>query len=111
MHGGKRAGAGRKPVNVDLVELEKLCGLQCTDEDLAGFLGVSVRTIERRCRRDATDAEAVSRLLRQCQPFLMVTDPPYGMELDSEWRDRAGLNGCGSAEPSDSIVHSKGDRL
>jgi hypothetical protein len=23
----------------------------------------------------------------------MVTDPPYGIELDSEWRDRAGLNG------------------
>ena len=30
----------------------------------------------------------------------MVTDPPYGIELDSEWRDRAGLNGCGPAEPS-----------
>jgi hypothetical protein len=23
----------------------------------------------------------------------MITDPPYGIELDSEWRDRAGLNG------------------
>ena len=34
------------------------------------------------------------------QPFLMVTDPPYGIELDSEWRDRAGLNGCGPAEAS-----------
>jgi len=30
----------------------------------------------------------------------MVTDPPYGIELDSEWRDRAGLNGRGPAEPS-----------
>ena len=30
----------------------------------------------------------------------MVSDPPYGIELDSEWRDRAGLNGCGRAEPS-----------
>jgi len=29
-----------------------------------------------------------------------VTDPPYGIELDSEWRDRAGLNGCGPAEAS-----------
>jgi hypothetical protein len=28
----------------------------------------------------------------------MVTDPPYGIGLDSEWRDRAGLNGCGPAE-------------
>jgi hypothetical protein len=30
----------------------------------------------------------------------MVTDPPYGIELDSEWRDRAGLNRKGPAEPS-----------
>jgi DNA modification methylase len=49
---------------------------------------------------DATSAEAVARLLAERKPRLMVTDPPYGIELDSEWRDRAGLNGCGPAEPS-----------
>jgi len=49
---------------------------------------------------DATDAEAVSRLLGKRKPFLMVVDAPYGIELDSEWRDRAGLNKRGRAEPS-----------
>jgi len=49
---------------------------------------------------DATSAEAVAELLADRKPRLMVTDPPYGIELDSEWRDRAGLNGCGPAEPS-----------
>ena len=49
---------------------------------------------------DATKPDAVARLLGDRKPFLMVTDPPYGIELDSEWRDRAGLNGCGSAEAS-----------
>jgi len=49
---------------------------------------------------DATNAEAVARLLEDRKPLLMVTDPPYGIELDSEWRDRAGLNRCGPAEPS-----------
>jgi DNA modification methylase len=49
---------------------------------------------------DATDAGAVCRLLGEREPFLMVTDPPYGIELDSEWRDRAGLNKRGSAESS-----------
>jgi DNA modification methylase len=49
---------------------------------------------------DATSPEAVARLLGDWKPLLMVTDPPYGIELDSEWRDRAGLNGCGPAEPS-----------
>jgi DNA modification methylase len=49
---------------------------------------------------DATKPEAVARLLGDRKPFLMITDPPYGIELDSEWRDRAGLNGCGPAEAS-----------
>ena len=49
---------------------------------------------------DATSPEAVSRLLGERKPILMVCDPPYGIELDSEWRDRAGLNGCGPAEAS-----------
>jgi DNA modification methylase len=41
---------------------------------------------------DATSPEAVAQLLGERRPHLMVTDPPYGIELDSEWRDRAGLN-------------------
>ena len=38
----------RPRVNIDLGELEKLCVLQCTDQEIAGFFGVSTRTIERR---------------------------------------------------------------
>lgn len=49
---------------------------------------------------DGTQPEVVARLLNGAKPLLLVTDPPYGIELDSEWRDRAGLNGCGAAEPS-----------
>lgn len=49
---------------------------------------------------DSTDPRAVARLLGERKPILMVTDPPYGIELDSEWRDRAGLNACGAAESS-----------
>jgi DNA modification methylase len=57
--------------------------------------------------RDSTNPESVARLLGDSKPFLMVTDPPYGIELDSEWRDRAGLNGCGAAEPS-YLKHTEG---
>ena len=46
MQGGRRAGAGRKPVEIDLVELEKLCSLQCTHEEIAAWFNCSVRTIE-----------------------------------------------------------------
>ena len=38
---------------------------------------------------DATAADDVSRLLGTAAPLLMVTDPPYGVEYDPEWR--AGL--------------------
>lgn len=41
---------------------------------------------------DSTQPTVVARLLGKRKPILMVTDPPYGIELDSEWRDRAGFN-------------------
>ena len=49
---------------------------------------------------DCTQADVVAKVLGTAKPHLMATDPPYGISLDSEWRDRAGLNGCGPAEPS-----------
>jgi ParB-like nuclease domain len=49
---------------------------------------------------DSTSPKDVARLLADRKPSLMVTDPPYGIELDIEWRDRAGLNSCGPAETS-----------
>ncbi|MGA2149012.1 MAG: hypothetical protein ABSH49_29060 [Bryobacteraceae bacterium] len=42
---------GRKPVQIDLVELEKLCALHCTDQEIADWFGVSTRTIESRRKR------------------------------------------------------------
>jgi DNA modification methylase len=47
---------------------------------------------------DATSRDAVGRLLGSNKPLVMVTDPPYGVELDSEWRDRAGINKRGPVE-------------
>jgi hypothetical protein len=38
----------RPEAKIDSVELDKLCGMQCTDEEIAAFFGVSTRTIERR---------------------------------------------------------------
>ena len=41
---------------------------------------------------DSTDAEIVRSLLGDVVPTLMVTDPPYGVNYDPEWRVKAGLN-------------------
>jgi hypothetical protein len=38
----------RPKVKIDLTEVEKLYGMQCTDEEVAAFISVSTRTIERR---------------------------------------------------------------
>ena len=39
---------------------------------------------------DSTNAEHVSRLLDGSNPILMVTDPPYGVNYEPEWREVAG---------------------
>lgn len=38
---------------------------------------------------DCTEREAVSALLCGVKPGLMVTDPPYGVEYDADWRNHA----------------------
>ena len=38
----------RPEAKIDMAELEKLCGMQCTDEEIAAFFGISKRTIVRR---------------------------------------------------------------
>ncbi len=40
---------------------------------------------------DSTDPATVERALAGVRPHLMVTDPPYGVEYDPAWRNRAGL--------------------
>jgi DNA modification methylase len=38
---------------------------------------------------DSTDSATVARLLGDVKPHLMVTDPPYGVEYDADWRNHA----------------------
>ena len=60
MSGGVRAGAGRKAAQIDPIELEKLCTLQCSDEEIAAWFGVSVRTVQNR-RKQPKFAEVMLR--------------------------------------------------
>jgi hypothetical protein len=50
---------GRK-FDIDPEELERLCQMQATDEEIADFYGISTRTLERR-RQEPVFAEAMQR--------------------------------------------------
>jgi len=42
---------------------------------------------------DSTASDATKRLFSgQKPPFIMATDPPYGVDLKPEWREQVGLN-------------------
>lgn len=45
---GKRGKVARPKEKIDTAEVEKLYGMQCTDEEVAAWFDVSARTIERR---------------------------------------------------------------
>jgi DNA modification methylase len=51
---------------------------------------------------DAVSAGAVAVLFGSSQPVLMITDPPYGVDYDPGWRERAGL---GSARQTGTIAN------
>jgi DNA modification methylase len=44
---------------------------------------------------DCTDAATVAQVLQGEVPLLMVTDPPYGIEHDTSWREQAGISTMG----------------
>lgn len=46
------ATTGRKRIQIDAEEFKKLCDIQCTLEEIAGFFDCSADTIERWCKRE-----------------------------------------------------------
>src|SRR5207302_4455553 len=63
---------------------------------------------------DSTEENAVSRLLSGAVPVLMVTDPPYGVSYDPEWRvevDGGGRHAVGKVANDDRVDWTPALRL
>ena len=43
---------GRPPIEIDKDQFEKLCGIQCTEEEISGWFKCSVDTLNRWCKKD-----------------------------------------------------------
>lgn len=63
----------------------------CKDEDAITKLGDIYELNEHRiiCG-DSTLPDVVDKVLNGNEPILMVTDPPYGVEYDPDWRGKSG---------------------
>lgn len=49
---------GRPPIEINKKNFESLCGLQCTEEDIADFFECSIDTIERWCKKTYSETFA-----------------------------------------------------
>ncbi len=92
------AKTGRPKKEIDIQTFEKLCGLQCTKEEIASFLNCSADTIERFCKRVYGDTFAVvfSRKreigkisLRRTQWKLAEKSPTMAIFLGKQYLDQS----------------------
>ncbi len=84
----------RKRIEIDQSQFEKLCKMQCTEEEIAGWFDCSVDTIERWCKRTygkrfaevfAQKREGGKASLRATQFKLAQKSPAMAIFLGKNW--------------------------
>ena len=80
--------AGRPKKEIDYISVEKLANIQCTQEEIANFLGLSVRTLQRdeefcRIYKKGQDNGKIS--LRRIQYKLAEKNPTMAIWLGKQY--------------------------
>lgn len=84
----------RKRIDIDQSQFEKLCKMQCTEEEIAGWFDCSVDTIERWCKRTynrrfaevfAQKRQGGKASLRATQFKLAQKSPAMAIFLGKNW--------------------------
>lgn len=100
----------RPKIDIDIKQFEKLCGLQCTLKEIAGYFSCSEDTIERWCQREykANFAEVFRQKrvtglisLRRSQFRLAEANPSLSIWLGKQY--------LGQSEPKQEVVLSTDD--
>lgn len=61
------ARMGRKPIPIDWEEVDKLCQIQCTQEEIASFFNCTIDTLNNRCKSEnGKTFSEYSREKREC---------------------------------------------
>ena len=79
---------GRPKIQIDYNTVEKLANIQCTQEEIASFLGVSVRTLQRDeefCRIYKKGQENGKMSLRRMQYKLAEKNPTMAIFLGKQY--------------------------
>lgn len=88
----------RPRIDIDKEQFEKLCGLQCTKEEIAGYFNCSEDTIDRWCKREYKESFAVvfskKRVtgkisLRRSQFQMAATNPTMAIWLGKQYLGQA----------------------
>ena len=80
--------AGRPKKEIDYIAVEKLANIQCTQEEIANFLGLSVRTLQRDeefCRIYKKGQDNGKMSLRRMQYKLAEKNPTMAIWLGKQY--------------------------
>lgn len=109
---------GRPMIEIDKDQFEKLCGIQCTEEEISGWFKCSVDTLNRWCKKEyqETFAEAYKKYaangktsLRRYQFKLAQTNASMAIWLGKQYLGQCELKEGNETDNGSQVIVKIGD--